>query len=103
MVSSTLWTEYHFTGLALILGGLLFSVGAFMPLRDKKGALIYGLPPREWLNVIFDHLRLWRYSYWTWWINQFPSANPLRAGFFIMVPIEEASFSWKEAPSDFFC
>ena len=43
------------------------------------------------------------YSYWTWWINQFPSANPLRAGFFVMVQIEETIFSWKEAPSDFFC
>lgn len=62
MVSSTFWTEYHFTGLALILGGLLFSVGAFMPLRDKKGAFIYGLPPREWLNVIFDHPRLWQWA-----------------------------------------
>ena len=62
MVSSTFWTEYHFTGLALILGGLLFLVGAFMPLRDKKGAFIYGLPPREWLNVIFDHPRLWQWA-----------------------------------------
>ena len=43
------------------------------------------------------------YSYWTWWINRFPSANPLRAGFFVMVPIEVTIFSWKEAPSDFFC
>jgi hypothetical protein len=46
---------------------------------------------------------LGRYSYWTWWINRFPSANPLRAGLFVMVQIEEAIFSWKEAPSDFFC
>jgi diacylglycerol kinase family enzyme len=23
--------------------------------------------------------------HWTWWINRFPSANPLRAGFFVMV------------------
>jgi hypothetical protein len=39
----------------------------------------------------------------TWWINRFPSANPLRAGFFVMVLIEEAIFSWKEAPSHIFC
>jgi hypothetical protein len=41
--------------------------------------------------------------YWTCWINRFPSANPLRAGFFVIGEIEEAIFSWREAPSDFFC
>jgi hypothetical protein len=71
MVSSTFWTEYHFTGLALILGGLMFSVGAFMPLRDKKGAFIYGLPPREWLNVIFDHPRLWQWANILFMLNPF--------------------------------
>ena len=39
----------------------------------------------------------------TWWIIRFPAANPLLVGFFVMVPIEEAIFSWREGPSDFFC
>jgi hypothetical protein len=32
-----------------------------------------------------------------------PLCKPTSAGFFVMVQIEEAIFSWKEAPSDFFC
>lgn len=62
MLRSTFWTYQHFTGLALILGSLLFFVGAGMPLRDQKGAFIYGLPPQEWLRVIFDHPVLWQWA-----------------------------------------
>ena len=61
-MKSTFWTQRHFTGLALILGALLFEIGAGMPLRDKKGTFIYGLPPREWLRVIFDHPVLWQWA-----------------------------------------
>jgi hypothetical protein len=61
-VSSTFWTERHFTGLALILGALLFLCGAglYTAVRDTKGSLIFGLPPREWLRVVFDHPHLWQ-------------------------------------------
>ncbi len=63
-MSSTLWTEPHFTGLVLILGALLFLCGAglYTAVRDTKGSLIFGLPPREWLGVVFDHPRLWRWA-----------------------------------------
>ncbi len=64
MVNSTLWTEPRFTGLALILGALLFGFGGglYTAVRDTKGNLIFGLPPREWLRVVFDHPRLWQWA-----------------------------------------
>ncbi len=63
-MKSTFWTEPHFTGLALILGALLFLCGAglYTAIRDTKGNLIFGLPPREWLRVVFDHPHLWRWA-----------------------------------------
>ncbi len=63
-MSSIFWTEHHFTGLALILGSLLFLSGAglYTAVRDTKGNLIFGLPPREWLRVVIDHPRLWRWA-----------------------------------------
>ena len=64
MLRSTLWTEPHFTGLVLILGSLLFLGGPWLywPLKDEKGAFIFGLPPREWLRLVFAHPRLWRWG-----------------------------------------
>ena len=44
-----------------------------------------------------------RYSYWRWWIKRSTSANTLRAGFFVIGQCEQATSSWSEAPSDFFC
>ncbi len=32
-----------------------------------------------------------------------PLCKPTSGRFFVLVQIEEAIFSWKEAPSDFFC
>ncbi len=63
-MSSTFWNERHFTGLALILGALLFLCGAclYTVIRDTKGNFIFGLSPREWLRVVFDHPRLWRWA-----------------------------------------
>ena len=64
MVNSTFWTEPRFTGLALILGALLFGFGGglYTAVRDTKGNLIFGLPPRECLRVVFDHPRLWQWA-----------------------------------------
>ncbi len=66
MLSSTFWTGHRFTGLVLILGALLFLVGAGlyggMTLREKKGTMIFWLPLREQLILIFDHPRLWRWA-----------------------------------------
>lgn len=64
MLSSTFWTQSRFTGIALILGALLFLGGASLygVIKDEKGNLIFGLPPREWLRVVFAHPRLWRWA-----------------------------------------
>ncbi len=62
MMKSTFWTQRRFTAIALIVGCLLFLVGASMPLTDTKGNFIWGLPPREWLRVIFAHPTLWQWN-----------------------------------------
>ena len=62
MLHRTFWTERRFTGLTLLLGALLFLVGAFMPVTDSKGTTIYALPPREHLLVVFAHSMLWQWA-----------------------------------------
>jgi len=61
-MKSTFWTQRRFTGITLIVGCLLFLAGTPMPLTDTKGNFIYGLPPQEWLRVIFDHPVLWQWA-----------------------------------------
>jgi hypothetical protein len=64
MLNNIVWTEQRFTGLALILGTLLFSVGGglYMPIKDEQGSFIFGLPPGEWLRLVLAHPRLWRWG-----------------------------------------
>lgn len=64
MLSSTFWTQSRFTGIALIVGCLVFGGGGWLywPIKDEKGAFIFGLPPREWLRLVFAHPRLWRWA-----------------------------------------
>jgi hypothetical protein len=62
MPDRTLWTERRLTGTTLILGAVLFLIGAVMPLTDAKGNFIYSLPPQQWLRVIFDHPFLWQWA-----------------------------------------
>lgn len=54
------WTKRRLTGATLLLGAVLLSIAAFMPLTDTKGTFIYSLPPRQWLGVVFDHPLLWQ-------------------------------------------
>lgn len=63
-MSSTFWTEPRFTGVVLILGCLVFGGGGWLywPIKDEKGSFIFGQPPREWLRLVFDHPRLWRWG-----------------------------------------
>ena len=61
-MSSTFWTEPHFTGIALMLGSLLFLGGAGMTPRDEQGTFIYSLPQRAQLLLIAKHTRLWKWS-----------------------------------------
>ena len=64
MLSSTFWTAPRFTGVVLILGCLVFGGGGWLCslIKDEKGSFIFGLPPREWLPLVFDHPRLWRWG-----------------------------------------
>lgn len=63
MMKSTLWTQRRFTGITLILGCVLFLSGTPLPVTDSKGTFIYGLPPRQWLGIVFTHPTLW------WWAS----------------------------------
>jgi hypothetical protein len=64
MLSSVFWNEYRFTGIVLILGSLVFGGGGWLywPIKDEKGSFIFGQPPREWLRLVFEHQRLWRWG-----------------------------------------
>jgi hypothetical protein len=54
MLHRTFWTQRRFTGIVLIVGGVLFlgsawiplTIGPPTPLTDSKGTFIYSLPPR---------------------------------------------------------
>lgn len=63
MAKKPFWTERRFTGLALILGCVLFLAGAGLPVTDNTGTFIYSLPPQQWLGVVYTHSTLW------WWVN----------------------------------
>ena len=63
MWKSTVWTHRRFTSIALILGCVLFLAGASLPVTNSTGTFIYGLPPQQWLEVVFTHPTLW------WWAN----------------------------------
>ena len=63
MWKSTLLTHRRFTGITLILGCVLFLAGTPLPVTDSTGTFIYGLPPQQYLGVVFIHPTLW------WWAN----------------------------------
>jgi hypothetical protein len=54
----------HIYGATLILGCALVLTGAtlYMWVKDPKGRVIFGQPPREWLRLVGEHQRMWRWS-----------------------------------------
>ncbi len=62
MFHHSFWTQHRLTGATMILGAVLFLIGAFMPLIDTKGNFIYSLQSRQWLRIIFDHQLLWQWA-----------------------------------------
>jgi len=42
----------------------VFGCGGWLywPIKDEKGSFIFGLPPREWLRLVFARPRLWRWA-----------------------------------------
>ncbi len=63
MNSSVIWTANHVTGIVLALS-VVFAPGIalYMRVRDKHGPIIFGQPPREWLRLIHEHPRPWRWA-----------------------------------------
>jgi hypothetical protein len=65
MLHRPFWTWRPFTGIVLILGGVLFLASAWIPLTlgpptpltDSKGTAIYSLHPQEVLGGVFHHQR----------------------------------------------
>jgi hypothetical protein len=64
LMSSVFWNACRLTGIVLILGSLVFACGGWLYwfIKDEKGAFIFGQPPREWLSLVLDHPRLWRWG-----------------------------------------
>ena len=62
MLNSGFWTLQHITGVTLIVGCLLFlsGAGSYGLIRDEKGRMIFGQPPRAWVTMVHDHPALWR-------------------------------------------
>lgn len=60
----TFWTARHLTGLALVVGFVIFGVGAtlYMYVRDTGGPVIFGQPTAAWLRLVHTHPRLWRWA-----------------------------------------
>ncbi len=52
------------TGMLLILGSLITPTGAslYMVVKDPKGPMIFGQPPREWLRLVGEHQAAWRWA-----------------------------------------
>lgn len=63
-VTSAAVTFRQLTGGALIVGCVVMLSGAasYGFVRDPHGPLIFGQPPREWLRLVHEHARLWRWS-----------------------------------------
>jgi hypothetical protein len=62
MASKTFWTR-RFTGIALVLGCVLFLVGIGLIPRDEQGTFLYFLSQRAQLLLIAKHPTLW------WWAS----------------------------------
>lgn len=79
MLHRIVWTWRSFTGIILLLGGVLFqgsawiplTIGPPAPLTDSQGTAIYLLPPQAMLGVILHHQTLW------WWTNVFFMSSTL--------------------------
>ena len=63
IMNSGFWTANHTAGIILMLN-ILFAPGIalYMRVKDKGGPVIFGQPPREWLRLIHEHPRPWRWA-----------------------------------------
>lgn len=63
MNSNAIWTANHVTGAVLVLSTMFApGVALYMFVRDKNGPVIFGQPPHEWLRLVHEHPRPWRWA-----------------------------------------
>jgi len=62
-MESKLWNEHRVMGTLLLLGAVVFWIGAFMPLFDSKGQVVWLLPLAEQLAVIGDNTGMWQWAH----------------------------------------
>ena len=62
MNKSVLRNERLLAVLFLIAGCVLFWIGAFLPIADKKGTIVYLLPLREQVAVAGDNVAMWQWA-----------------------------------------
>lgn len=63
-MNTSLSTIARVSGALVILGCalVLASAALYMFVKDAKGPIIFGQPPREWLRLVGEHLALWRWA-----------------------------------------
>ncbi len=58
-----IWTASHVTGAILIMATIFApGVSLYMRVKDKNGPMIFGQPPHEWLRLVHEHPRPWRWA-----------------------------------------
>ncbi|HEU5439092.1 MAG TPA: hypothetical protein VFU88_07360 [Ktedonobacterales bacterium] len=63
MNGDVFWTASHVAGTVLMLSVLVAPGAAlYMLVKDKNGPAIFGQPPHEWLRLVHDHPRPWRWA-----------------------------------------
>lgn len=63
MNGNVIWTANQITGSILALS-IIFAPGIslYMQVKDKSGPIIFGQPPHEWLRLVHQHPRPWRWA-----------------------------------------
>jgi hypothetical protein len=63
MNAYVLWTASQVTSAILVLP-LIFAPGValYMAVKDRNGPIIFGQPPHEWLRLVREHPRPWRWA-----------------------------------------
>lgn len=63
MADLAFWTPVHVTGAILLLSSIIaLGIWPYMLVKDKGGPVIFGQPPREWLRLVHEHPRAWRWA-----------------------------------------
>jgi hypothetical protein len=64
MNKGTFWSLQTLTAILLMLGSVLFLVGAGTPVTDSSGNYVYTLPAEQGLRIIYRLPVLWQWATW---------------------------------------